>query len=120
MYSMSVSCLTPGTSFNQSQEMMRNVGGYRYTEELLIFFTPKSALDRQLLNIENIPGGFNALSSMYHDIQGPLSEVRDDEPSTGANTQQTPAYTSRVTYLSSDDRRSEPTLCVNAWGTAIF
>ncbi|KAI8826655.1 uncharacterized protein EV422DRAFT_5174 [Fimicolochytrium jonesii] len=46
-----------------SQEMMRNV-------------------DRQLLNIENIPGGFNALSSMYHDIQAPLSQAHDDNPST--------------------------------------
>ncbi|TPX55392.1 hypothetical protein PhCBS80983_g05354 [Powellomyces hirtus] len=46
-----------------SQEMMRNV-------------------DRQLLNIENIPGGFNALSSMYHDIQAPLNQVRDENPST--------------------------------------
>ncbi|KAJ3158401.1 Ubiquilin-1 [Geranomyces michiganensis] len=46
-----------------SQEMMRNV-------------------DRQLLNIENIPGGFNALSSMYHDFQAPLSQASEEDPST--------------------------------------
>ncbi|KND03774.1 uncharacterized protein SPPG_01231 [Spizellomyces punctatus DAOM BR117] len=46
-----------------SQEMMRNV-------------------DRQLLNIENIPGGFNALSSIYHDIQAPLSQMREEDTST--------------------------------------
>ncbi|KAJ3166755.1 hypothetical protein HDU88_003239 [Geranomyces variabilis] len=46
-----------------SQEMMRNV-------------------DRQLLNIENIPGGFNALSSMYHDFQAPLSQAHEEDPST--------------------------------------
>ncbi|TPX68484.1 hypothetical protein SpCBS45565_g02983 [Spizellomyces sp. 'palustris'] len=46
-----------------SQEMMRNV-------------------DRQLLNIENIPGGFNALSSIYHDIQAPLSQMREEDSST--------------------------------------
>ncbi|KAI9093445.1 hypothetical protein DFS34DRAFT_263593 [Phlyctochytrium arcticum] len=45
-----------------SQEMMRNV-------------------DRQLLNIENIPGGFNALSSMYNDIQAPLG-ASEENPST--------------------------------------
>ncbi|KAJ3021573.1 hypothetical protein HKX48_008240 [Thoreauomyces humboldtii] len=52
-----------------SQEMMRNV-------------------DRQLLNIENIPGGFNALSSMYHDMNGPMDQMREENPSTDETNRQ--------------------------------
>src|SRR5690606_18407571 len=39
--------------------------------------------DRQLSNIEAIPGGMNYLSSMYRDMQEPLAGQPDENPSTG-------------------------------------
>ncbi len=43
------------TNPNMMQEMMRN-------------------MDRTLVNIENIPGGFQALQRMYSTVQAPMME----------------------------------------------
>lgn len=34
--------------------------------------------DRAMSNIESLPGGFNALQQMYHDIEEPLMDATDD------------------------------------------
>eukprot|EP00922_Rhytidocystis_sp_ex-Travisia-forbesii_P001575 GHVS01002187.1.p1 GENE.GHVS01002187.1~~GHVS01002187.1.p1 ORF type:complete len:577 (+),score=89.46 GHVS01002187.1:155-1885(+) len=70
----------------QSLEMMRNPSLLR---EMM------RSTDRAMINIEAIPGGFNALRRMYHSIQEPLWNVVDSNPLGGPNgsrDQPTPNY----------------------------
>lgn len=47
----------------QSMELARNPAAF---QELM------RTQDRALSNLESIPGGYNALQRMYHDIQEPM------------------------------------------------
>eukprot|EP00922_Rhytidocystis_sp_ex-Travisia-forbesii_P001580 GHVS01002192.1.p1 GENE.GHVS01002192.1~~GHVS01002192.1.p1 ORF type:complete len:573 (+),score=66.99 GHVS01002192.1:181-1899(+) len=70
----------------QSLEMMRNPSLLR---EMM------RSTDRAMINIEAIPGGFNALRRMYHSIQEPLWNVADSNPLgglSGSRDQPTPNY----------------------------
>uniref|UniRef100_A0A7S2S5R3 Ubiquilin n=1 Tax=Mucochytrium quahogii TaxID=96639 RepID=A0A7S2S5R3_9STRA len=52
---------------NVMQEMMRNQ-------------------DRAMANIESLPGGYNALRRMYHDVQEPMMEATESGMANGGNT----------------------------------
>lgn len=68
------------------KEMMRNQGAYRVFIPIsssfsrAFFFT-----DRQLSNIEALPGGFNYLSSVFKDMQDPLGDSGEDPSTDEAN-----------------------------------
>jgi ubiquilin len=53
----------------QAMEMARNPAAMR---EMM------RSQDRQLSNIESIPGGFNALARMYHEIQEPMMDAAQE------------------------------------------
>eukprot|EP01084_Bolivina_argentea_P100627 180609_1 len=54
------------------KQMMRAATDPKYRQELM------QNQDRTLRNIESMPGGFNALSRMYNQVQNPMESALDD------------------------------------------
>jgi len=83
----------------QSMEMMRNP---RAMQEAM------RSQDLAMSQIENMPGGFNALRRMYEDVQVPLMEAGLPSTSSGAAANSLPAQPARST--------PQNTALPNPWG----